>query len=212
MRQHSVLLVDDHTIFRQALRGLLQQQPHLKVVGEAKNGIDALRLAKMLKPDLALIDISLPELNGIDTCCRLQKESPKTRTIALSMFSDPEKVLQMLQAGALAYIVKGCEIEELLEGIASALEGEVYLPPSLSGVLVDEVRRSGRSLELTGRQREVLQLFSEGNSTKDIARKLKISPKTVETHRKQIMDKTGIDNLANLTKYAIREGLTDLES
>ncbi len=210
-----IILADDHTLMRQALRVLLEDDSYIEVVGEAGDGHTALEVAASVRPDIALIDISMPGLNGIDTARKLLVQQPGIRVIALSAHFDSKLVFQMIKAGALGYLLKDCALEELSCAIRTVMKGQLFLSPSIVDVVVKDYMRHAPSLKdtsvfssLTGREREVLQLLSEGNSTKQTALRLKVSVKTVETHRKQIMDKLDIRSVAELTKYAIREGLT----
>jgi len=212
-----VLLADDHGIIRQGLRSLLEKQPDVEVIGEADDGHSALALVRQLQPDIAIMDITMPNLNGVDATRRIVDEFPKVRVIALSIHSNRRFVSDMLRAGASGYILKECLFDELVQAIHAVAAGRIYLSPRITGVVVgDYVERlsvtSGSELTgLTDRDREVLQLLAEGKSTKDIALRLHVSAKTIEANRRQIMGKLNIHSVAELTKYAIREGLTSLE-
>lgn len=212
-----ILLADDHKITREGLRSLLDKQPDMEVVAEAEEGRTAVRLARELLPDVVIMDVSMPDLNGIEAARQIVGRVPEVKVIALSMHSDGLFVTEMLKSGASGYVLKDCAFEELTWAIHAVVAGKTYLSPSVSGVVVDDylhrlskVDFSGTGA-LTGREREVLQLLAEGNSTKQIALKLHISAKTVETHRLQIMNRLDIHSVAELTKYAIRKGLTSLE-
>jgi DNA-binding NarL/FixJ family response regulator len=216
-----VLLADDHQIMRDGLRALLEAQSGMQVVGEAEDGRTACEMAARLRPDAVVMDIGMPELNGVDATRRIAAELPSVRVIALSMHADRRFVAEMLRAGASGYLVKDAAFEELVDAIRAVTQGRVYLGQGVAGVVVqDYVRRLGAAPEaevspiskLSPREREVLQLAAEGNSTKEIASVLGLSVKTVETHRRQIMDKLGTYTLAGLIKIAIREGLTSLEA
>lgn len=216
-----VLIVDDHQIVRDGLRSLLLRHEDMEVVGETDNGRSALDLVRELRPDAVVIDIAMPELNGIEAARQITERHPGTRVIALSMHSDRRYVSEMLAAGASGYLLKDSAFEELTKAIRTALAGGVYLSPGVAGVVVEDYvgRLSGQSpLDETGaralspREREVLQLIAEGKSTKEIASRLHLSVKTVETYRRQLMEKLGIYNLAGLVKFAIREGFADLDS
>ncbi len=211
------MLADDHGIIRQGLRSLLEKQPDVEVVGEADDGYIALELVRQLQPDIAIMDITMPNLNGVDATRRIVDEFPKVRVIALSIHSNRRFVSDMLRAGASGYILKECLFDELVQAIRAVAAGSIYLSPRITGVVVDDyVERLSVTSEseltgLTDREREVLQLLAEGNSTKAIALKLHVSYKTIESNRRRIMGKLDIHSIAELTKYAIREGLTSLE-
>lgn len=216
-----VLIVDDHQIVRDGLRSMLGKQMDIEVVGEAENGREALTRARELNPDVVVMDIGMRELNGIDATRQLLADSPKTKVVALSMHSDRRYVSEMLAAGASGYLLKDSAFDELTQAIRAVAEGRTFLSQGVAGVVLEDyVRRvaggtddvptqSGRAL--SAREREVLQLIAEGSSTKEIAARLHLSVKTVETHRRQIMDKLGIFNIAGLIKYAVREGLASLD-
>jgi DNA-binding NarL/FixJ family response regulator len=210
-------LADDHKITRQGLRSLLEQQPDMEVVGEAEEGRTAVRLAKELSPDVIIMDVSMPDLNGIEATRQIVNRSPTTKVVALSMHSDTLFVSEMLKSGASGYMLKDCAFEELERAIRTVVAGRTYLSPSISGVVVDDYLHrlmkgdSGGEDVLTHREKEVLQLVAEGKSTKRIALDLHVSIKTVETHRRQIMEKLDLHSVAELTKYAIRKGYTLLE-
>jgi DNA-binding NarL/FixJ family response regulator len=214
---HRIVLADDHKILREGIRALLESQPGLTVVGEADNGRTAVAMAKDLMPDVVVLDIGMPELNGVEAARRMIHENPRLRIIALSMHSDRRFVSEMLKAGASAYLLKDGAFEELVEAIEAVTAGNVYLSPGIAGVVVDDyVSQIGDPVRtafgvLSSREREVLQLMSEGLATKQIAASLRVSVKTVETHRRQIMEKLDLHSVAELTKYAIREGLTTVE-
>ena len=209
-----IILAEDHKIKREGLVNMLKDQPGMEVVGEAGNGREAIQLARELAPDLVIMDVTMPSLNGIDAT-RIITSTPKNvRVIALSMYSDKQFVQGMMQAGASGYLLKDCAFDELVQAVRAVFKGDTYLSPGIAGIVVEDyVRKLSKSASsassiLTRREREVLQLISEGESTRHIASKLAISVKTVETHRRQMMGKIGIRTVAGLTKYAIREGLT----
>ena len=212
-----ILLADDHKITRQGLRSLLEKQQDMEVVAEAENGRTAVRLAAEMAPDVVIMDLTMPDLNGVEATRQILDKSPDIKIIALSMHSDSLFVTEMLKSGAAGYLLKDCAFEELAKAIRTVIDGKTYLSPSISGVVVEDyIHRLSKtdfssSDILSDREREVLQLMAEGNSTKQIALKLHISVKTVETHRRQIMSKLDIHTVAELTKYAIRKGLTSLE-
>ena len=213
-----ILLVDDHKITRQGLRSLLDKQQDMEVVAEAEDGRTAVRLVGELSPNVVIMDVTMPDLNGVEATRQIVGQSPDVKIIALSMHSDTLFVTEMLRSGASGYLLKDCAFEELSRAINAVVAGKTYLSPSISGVVVDDyLHRLSKadfsdSQVLTDREREVLQLMAEGKSTKRIALKLHISVKTVETHRRQIMNKLDIHTVAELTKYAIRKGLTSLET
>jgi two-component system response regulator NreC len=213
-----VLLADDHKIVRQGLRALLEKQQDIEVVAETENGRNAVRLAAEVAPDVVIMDITMPDLNGVEAAKQILNKSPDIKIVALSIHSDALFVTEMLKSGAAGYLLKDCAFEELVRAIRTVLDNKTYLSPSVSGVVVDDYIHRLTKTDFTGkeaisdREREVLQLMAEGNSTKQIAQKLHISVKTVETHRRQIMNKLDIHTIAELTKYAIRKGLTSLEN
>jgi DNA-binding NarL/FixJ family response regulator len=212
-----IILADDHRIMREGLRALLEREEGIEVIAEADNGRTTVELSRKLKPDVVVIDIGMPDLNGIDATRQIISESPAVKVIALSMHSDRKFVREMLGAGASGYLLKDSAFEELGTALATVINNQTYLSPKIADTVVKdylgkiEPEESKVSPALTKREREVLQLIAEGKSTKDIASHLYVSIKTIETHRKQIMDKVGLNSVAELTKYAIREGLTSLE-
>ncbi len=212
-----ILLADDHAIIRQGLCSLLEKQPDVEVVAGAEDGRKALELVRELVPDIVIMDITMPELNGIDATSKIVHEHPEVKVIALSIHSSRRFVAEMLRAGASGYILKECLFDELIEAIRTVVAGRIYLSPRIAGVVVDDYVRhleknTPSALEvLTERQREVLQLMAEGKSTKEIALQLHLSTKTIESNRRNIMEKLDIHSVAELTKCAVREGLTALE-
>jgi DNA-binding NarL/FixJ family response regulator len=213
----TILLADDHKIFRDGLRSLLEQQPGLEVVAEAEDGRTAVELAVKLCPDVAIVDVGMPGLNGIEATRRIVGEVPRVKVIALSMHSDSKYVASMLKAGAAGYVLKDCAFEELESAIHAVLSNRIYLSKEITGVVVDNYVRHLSAADaispgaLTPKEREVLQLLAEGRTTKQIALQLHVSAKTIETHRKHIMDRLDLHSVAELTKYAIREGITSLD-
>ncbi len=211
-----IVLADDHQIFREGIRQLFDQQGDMEVLAEAADGRMAVKLARELSPDVVVMDISMPGLNGIDATRRIIAENPQVKVVALSMHADRRFALEMLKAGATGYLLKDCAFEELVRAINAVLKGQTYLCPEMTElVLRDSLHLSEepKSLEpcpLTLREREVLQLVAEGKNTKEIAELLNVSVKTIESHRSNIMKKLNLHSLAELTKYAIREGLTCL--
>jgi len=213
-----VLLVDDHKIIRDGLRAILEKQPEIDVVGEAADGHEAIECAQKADPDVIVMDVSMRGLNGIDATARIVSERPGIKVIGLSMNSDRRYVLAMLSAGAGGYILKDAASQELIHALRTVAAGHTYLSPEITGIVVDTAVHASRPAEtapasaLSTREREVLQLLAEGQTSKDIAAQLHIAVTTVDTHRRQIMCKLKIRTIAELTKYAIREGLTSLDS
>jgi two-component system response regulator NreC len=214
-----VVLADDHQIVRHGLRSLLSAEPDIEVVGEADNGRAVVRLVQELSPQVVIMDISMPDLNGIEATRQILSDFSGVKIIALSMHSDSLFVLNMFKAGASGYLLKDCALEELVKAVRTVMNRKIYLSPSISDIVVkdfvigwspEESSSSAYSI-LTPREREVLQLMAEGKTTNQIAENLCISVKTVEAHRKQLMTKLDIHSVAELTKYAIRQGLTTLE-
>ena len=211
----TVLLADDHEIVRGGLRALLERIDGVSVVGEAGNGQDAVALARRLDPDVAVMDIAMPQLNGIEAAARITQDCPRTKVVILSMHTSAHYVTAAVRAGALAYVVREAAVDELAVALRAAAAGRSYISPSVSGHLVAELRRpAGEGGErasawqaLSSRQREVLQLIAEGHSTREIAQLMHISPKTVETHRAELMRRLDIHDVAGLTRFALREGL-----
>jgi DNA-binding NarL/FixJ family response regulator len=207
------LLADDHALVRAGLRSLLEEMAGVEVVAEAADGHEALRLIGELKPDVAFLDISMPGLNGLDTAERATREHPRTRVIILSMHVDDEYVRRALVAGAAGYLLKNSDRSELEMALRAVARGETWLTPEVSSRVVAAYARgempaaSGPLELLTRRQREVLQLIAEGLSTKEIAHRLDVSVKTVESHRTELMDRLDIHGVAGLVRYAIRVGI-----
>jgi DNA-binding NarL/FixJ family response regulator len=222
MKPIRVLLAEDHTLVRAGIRVLLQECGWIKVIAETGEGNEALRLVKKERPDLVLMDIAMPGLNGIEATARIKKEYPETKVIILSMYANEEYVLQALRDGASGYLLKDAGPVELELAIKSVIRGDTYLSPPVSRqVIADYIARfekkAGKSEAnrgafgiLTSRQREILQLIAEGLTTKDISQKLNLSINTVETHRSQLMERLGIHDVAGLVRYAIREGIVKI--
>ena len=212
-----VLLVDDPAIIREGLRSLLEKQPGMEVVADTDDGRKARDLVRQLLPDIVIMDITMPGLNGIEATRQITAEFPDVKVIALSIHSKRRYVADMLSAGATGYILKECLFDELVAAIKAVAADGRYLSPRITDVVVsDYVKRLSASDDspfeaLKARQREVLQLIAEGKSTKQIALELHVSTKTIEADRRQIMDKLDIHSIAELTKYAVREGLTTIE-
>ena len=217
MKELKIILADDHTLVRAGIRSLIQQFQGMKVVGEAGDGNEALRLVKELKPDILLTDIAMPGMNGLDTVARLKRDFPGTRVIILSMHVSEEYVLQALKSGADGYLLKDSATTELEQAVKAVSRGEKFLSPSVSQhVIEDYKRRVGGETnpldQLSSRQREILKMIAEGKNTKEIAQILELSAKTVETHRAQLMDKLDIHDIPGLVRYAIKTKLVTLES
>jgi DNA-binding NarL/FixJ family response regulator len=215
--KQKILLADDHRLFRDGLRTLLDKQADMEVVGETSDGSQTIAAVSEKKPNIILMDISMPNLNGIDATRRIISENPSIKIIILSMHSDQKFVVEALKSGAVGYLLKDCAIDELIGAIRIVAAGQIYLARDIEDAVIKDYlkladnRQGSAFTTLSIREREVLQLLAKGLSTKETASKLNISIKTVETHRKQIMDKLGIYSIAELTKYAIREGLTPLD-
>lgn len=213
-----ILLADDHKIVRKGIRSLIEEQPDMQVVGEAKNGRMGVRLVQKLRPDVVIMDITMPGLNGIEATRQIRAENSDSKIIALSMHSDKRLVSEILKAGASGYLLKeDCDTEELTKAIRAVATNQSYLSPKIAGFVVEDYVKhiskptSSSSSNLTPREREVLQLFAEGRSTRQISSQLNISTKTVNTHRQKIMDKLNTRSIADLTRYALREKLISLD-
>lgn len=223
-RRVRILLADDHEMIRIGLRSILEKHPGNQIVAEAEDGRTAVRLASELSPDLALLDVTMPDLNGIEAARGIREASPDTKIIAVSMYSERQFVGEMLKAGASGYLLKNSAAREVEPAVEAVLAGRVYLSPRVAEVVVDTFVRppadqagdgsQGRTAfdVLSPREREVLQLLAEGMTNKEVAGILHLSTKTVETHRAQLMEKLKIRTVAGLTKYAVRHGLTPLET
>jgi DNA-binding NarL/FixJ family response regulator len=212
-----ILLADDHGIIRQGLHSLLEKQPDMEVVAEAKDGRKALELVQELVPDIVIMDVTMPNLNGVDATRQIVDQFSKVKVIALSIHSNRRFITDMLKAGASGYVLKECLFDELVRAIRTVIAGSIYLSPRIASIVIDDYvsimpdDEVSISSVLTEREREVLQLLAEGKSTKQIALALHVSTKTIEVNRRQIMEKLNIHSVAELTKYAVREGLTSLE-
>lgn len=213
-----VLLVDDHQLMREGVAALLSKAPDIEIVGGVCDGREALDAARTLSPDVVVMDVAMPGLNGIEAARRLRIEYPRIRVVALSMHSDARYVQHMLETGACGYVLKLGAAEELLQAIRAASQGKTFLSPEIAGSVVQ--RSTGAVPQgpdsaynsLGAREREVLQLVAEGKTSGEAAKQMHISIKTVETHRRNIVQKLGLHGTAELTKYAIRQGLTSLEA
>ncbi len=211
-----ILLADDHTIVRQGLAHLLQAQPDLEVVGEASNGRMALEKALELRPDIIILDIAMPLLNGIEAAKRIRKDSPKTKILILSMYSHEHYIHELLETGISGYLLKDSTGRDIISAIHAAMRDETFLSPSISKKVVETylsprrtLSREERYKQLSNREREVFQLVAEGHSTRQIANSLYVSVSTVKSHKAKIMEKLGIDNPIKLVHYAIQLGLVD---
>jgi DNA-binding NarL/FixJ family response regulator len=212
-----ILLADDHTIVRQGLRVLLEAEPDIVVVGEAGTGREAVQLAAKLLPDIAVVDIAMPVLNGLEATRQIIRDAPSTKVLVLSSYSDDEYLYQVTEAGAAGYLVKQSAAADLITAVREVRKGNAFFSPSLSKRLLERCRDSyqgdsrvrERAVALTSREAEVLQLIAEGKANKQIAADLNISIKTVQKHRQQLMNKVKIHNVASLTRYAIARGVVE---
>src|SRR6266567_3050234 len=217
MQKITVILADDHTVVRQGLRALLEAEEDMSVVGEAENGRQAVQMAKRLQPDVIVMDIAMPTLNGLEATRQVSRESPKSKVLILSSYSDDEYVQQLTDAGAAGYLVKQTAANDLLKAIREAHKGNAFFSPAIAKRLRDQCRQAfvngqpikRRSDYLTTREAEVLQLIAEGRANKQIAAELCISIKTVEKHRQQVMNKLNIHDVAGLTRHAIAKGIIE---
>ncbi len=213
-----IQLADDHMITRQGLKSLIRNEKHMEVVAEVDNGRSAVSEALRLLPDIIIMDINMPDLNGIDATRQILGQHPGIKVIALSMFSERRYVMGMLEAGVSGYLLKNCAFNELLNAIETVSKGSRYLSQQITDMVMDDfvmgrpVNELSSTVSLTKREREVLQLIAEGLSSVRIATLLHVSEKTISTHRRKIMDKVNIHTIAGLTKFAIREGMTTLEA
>ncbi len=212
-----ILLADDHKLFRQGLRSLIEEQPDFEVVGEARDGREALRLASEKSPHVVLLDIAMPHMNGLEAARQLTAQDHATKVVALSMHADPRYVREMVRAGASGYLLKDSAAEEVIAAIRCVMRGSSFLSPEIAQVLLQDYRSSDQpgagddACGLSRREREVLQLLAEGNNSKQIAAALGISTKTVENHRRSIMQQLDLRTVAELTKYAVRHGITSID-
>jgi len=213
-----IMLVDDHGIVRQGLRLLIEQEDDLVVVAEVSDGREAVQLARKLLPDIVLMDVSMPHLNGIDAGVQIMSEHPSIKILLLSAFCERGFVTEALQANVAGYVLKDSAVEELVHAIRVVLADEQYLSPKVAGIVVSEYRSKCLSNspylppnQISSKERELIQILAEGHSAKEAARTLHISIKTVDARRRVLMEKLSVNSLANLTKYAIREGLTTVD-
>jgi len=213
-----ILIADDHSVVRLGIRNIIEREMEVEVVGEAENGQQAFDLACRSNPDVIIMDISMPQLNGIEATRLIMKERPQTRIVMLSMHSSPNLVTDALKAGCKGFVLKASLMEEIVTAVWAASQDQHFLSPKISTIIVDQVigrDRYGDSQDtlpgLTPRERQILQMVAEGKTTKKIAYELHISPKTVDATRLKVMEKTDIHNIAELTKYAIKTGLTSVE-
>lgn len=214
-----ILVADDHTIVRQGLRAILEGEPDIEVVGEAADGREAVKKAVSLAPDVVIMDVSMPKMNGLEATARIVKGNPAIKVVALTMHNSEEYVFSLLKAGAKGYLLKESVSSDLVEAIHAVEGGGTYLHPSISSRVVEVYlkgpqakARSGKVDVLTPREREILQLIAEGHTNKEIAGMLVLSVKTIENHRTRIMDKLEIHNVAGLTRYAIDRGIASASS
>ncbi len=212
-----IVLADDHRMVRKGLRALLEGTQGFEVVGEAEDGRSAEQVVEAVHPDVVIMDQKMPGLNGVIATRHIRERFPTVRVVALSMHSDQDSVLEMVRAGASAYLLKTCDIEELIQAIHAAVEGRVYLSPDIAAAVVDGcvngwagAQDTADSLSL--REQEVLQMLAEGHNAKQIGLTLHVSSRTVDSHRQRIMEKLHIHTLAGLVKYAVRKGLTSIEA
>jgi DNA-binding NarL/FixJ family response regulator len=216
-KKMKILIAEDHGVVRQGLKALIEAKDDMQVIGEASDGHEVVQLAGQLSPDIILMDIAMPNLNGVEATRFILEENPNVRIIALSVHYDKHFVTEMLKAGAIGYVLKSCLFDEVLRAIQTVSEGDYYLSPKITDVVVDDYKyymasaNKSAQVRLTPRERQIIQLLSEGKSTKQIALSLHLSPKTVDSNRREIMNKLGISSVAELTKFAIREGLTSAE-
>ncbi len=213
----TVLLADDHPIVRQGLRHLLEAEPDVKIVGEASGGLQAVQLAEKFMPNVLIVDMMMPDLNGLEVLRQVKERSPATCSIVLSMQSADVYVVEALKAGALGYVLKETGPSELVNAVQQVIRGQRYLSPRLSERLIDVLIQTGKGgtpdpyQTLTNREREVLQMASEGLTTSDIAKRLSISPRTVELHRGKMMNKLGLHNQTELIRYALKRGILPID-
>jgi len=211
MTKTRILLADDHAVVRQGFKMLLSAQPDMEIVGEAANGREAVESAESLRPDVVVMDVAMPELNGIEATRRLAASAPHTRVIALSMHKDSVYVREILRAGARGYLLKDSGAEDLVSAIRAVAKGESYLSPAVSNAVLDDYRRHVTNPIdlLTSREREVLQMLAEGKTNKEIAGVLNLSVYTVDAHRGRIMEKLNLHSINDLVRFAVRNGIIE---
>jgi DNA-binding NarL/FixJ family response regulator len=209
-----VLIVDNHGILREGIGVLIEKQSDMEVVGQADNGLMAVEMARQLRPDVVLMDVTMPVMNGIEATRRIKSELPDVKVLALSVHAKREFILDMVRAGVSGYMLKECVFDDLVRAVKVVVAGQSYLSPEIASIVLDGITKdsifdavAGNCQTLTAKEKQILQLLTEGKSAKQIASQLGLSVKTIEANRRQIMEKTDVDNLADLTKYAIRQGL-----
>lgn len=212
-----IIIADDHKIMRDGLRNLLKKQIDMEIIGEADNGKKAVEMAREMEPDVIIMDIAMPELNGIEATRQILDDNPTIKIVALSMHSKRQFIIEILKAGASGYLLKDCAFEELAKAVRVVYRNQTYLSPKIADIITEDYlsnlsEDNSVFSTLTKREREVLQLLAEGNTTRQIANELNVSVKTIETHRRNMMKKLDTNSVAELTKYAVREGITSLES
>ncbi len=212
-----ILIADDHGIVRQGLKALIKKRADIEVVGEAEDGKIAIEMTSKLGPDVVIMDVTMPNLNGVDATRTITRKHPNTKVIALSMHADKTIVREMFKAGAYGYILKSYLFDELDKSLEAIKKGERYISPHVAVLIREDYAApktrgaSANKRSLTDRERQIIQLVAEGKSIKDISKQLNLSPKTVDAHRRNLMTKLGVKSVADLVKYAIREGLTSLD-
>jgi DNA-binding NarL/FixJ family response regulator len=210
-----ILIADDHRLIRQGIRAMLDHEADMEVVAEAADGPTAVEMAGRLAPDVVVMDVNMPDMDGVEATRRIRGANPEARIVALSAYSDSRSASEMLRAGAAGYVLKTAPVEELTAALRAIVGGQVYLSPTVAGAVVeDHVRGNGGGAlgRLSDREREVLRLIAEGKSTKEAAFALSVSVKTVETHRRNLMEKLDLHSVAELTRFAVTEGLVSLDA